>query len=50
MIGQFKKTYLHKPIKILEFLAPARIQKCLTQLQNILAILAIQHLQVDSGI
>ena len=27
MIGQFKKADLHKPIKILHFLTPARIQK-----------------------
>ena len=30
MVGQFKKAYLHRPIKILHFLTPARIQKCLT--------------------
>ena len=30
MVGQFKKAYLHRPIKILHFLIPARIQKCLT--------------------
>ena len=29
MVGQFRKTYLHRPIKILHFLTPARIQKCL---------------------
>ena len=29
MIGRFMKTYLHKPIKILQFLTPGRIQKCL---------------------
>ena len=27
MVGQFKKVYLHRPIKILYFLTPARIQK-----------------------
>ena len=27
MIGQFKKTYLHGPIKTLQFLAPTRSQK-----------------------
>ena len=30
MVGQFKKSYLHRPIKILHFLTPARIQKYLT--------------------
>ena len=30
LVGKFKKTYLHRPIKILHFLTPARIQKCLT--------------------
>ena len=37
MVGQFKKAYLHRPIKILHFLTPSRIQKCLTYLQNICA-------------
>ena len=45
MVGQFKKAYLHRPIKILHFLSPVRIQKCLTQLQNILTFLIINHLQ-----
>ena len=36
MVGQFKKSYLHTPIKILHFLTPAKIQTILTQLQNIL--------------
>ena len=27
MVGQFKKAYLHRPIKILHFLTPARIKK-----------------------
>ena len=30
MIRQFIKNYLHRPIKILQFLTPAGIQKCLT--------------------
>ena len=30
MVGQFKKAYLHRPIKILHFLTPPRIQKYLT--------------------
>ena len=30
MVGQFKKAYLHRPVQILYFLTPARIQKCLT--------------------
>ena len=29
LAGQYKKTYLHRPIKILQFLTPGRIQKCL---------------------
>ena len=28
MVGQFKKAYLHRPIKVLHFLTPAIIQKC----------------------
>ena len=30
MVGQFKQTYLHRPIKILHILTTAKIQKCLT--------------------
>ena len=30
MVGQFRKAYLHRPIKILHFLTAARIQKYLT--------------------
>ena len=30
MIGLLMKTHLHRPIKILQFLTPGRIQKCLT--------------------
>ena len=37
MVGQFTKAYLHRPIKIIHFLTPAIIQKCLTYLLNILA-------------
>ena len=29
-LGNSKKAYLHRPIKIPHFLTPARIQKCLT--------------------
>ena len=47
---QLKKAYLHKPIKILHFLIPARIQKCLTYLQNILAFLTTNHLQDEPPI
>ena len=43
MVGHFKKTYLHGPIKILQFLTPARIQKRLTE-----ALLAIHHLTAES--
>ena len=45
--GQFKKPYLHTSIKIVHFLTRARIQKCLTQLQNILSFLTINHLQAE---
>ena len=31
MIGRFMKTYLHRPIKILQFFTPGRIQKCLSR-------------------
>ena len=31
---QFKKAYLHRPIKILYFLSPARTQKCLKETRN----------------
>ena len=48
MVRQFKKAYFHRPIKILDFLTPAIIQKCLTYLQNILAFLTINHLQAAS--
>ena len=47
MVGQFKKAYLHRPIKILHFLTSARIKKCLAYLQNILAFLTRNHLQVE---
>ena len=30
MIGRFMKTYLYKPIKILQFLSRGKTQKCLT--------------------
>ena len=50
MIGQLKKAYLHRPIKILHFLTLVRIQKCLASLQNILAFLAINHLHAQSHI
>ena len=50
MIAQLKKTYLHKPIKILNFLTPVRIEKCLRNVQNILAILTINLVQAESRI
>ena len=50
MVAQFKKAYLHRPIKILQFPTPARIQKCLPKLQNILASLTINHPQAESHI
>ena len=48
MIGQFEKAYFHRPIKILHFFTSARIQKCLTQPQNFLSFLTINHLQAES--
>ena len=45
-----QEIWLHRQIKILHFLTPTRIQKCLTQLQNILASLTINHLQAESCI
>ena len=45
-----QKSYLHRPIKILHFLAPARIRKCFPQLQDILAFSTIKHLQAKSHI
>ena len=30
IIGRFMKTYLHRPVKILQFVTPTRIQKYLT--------------------
>ena len=50
MVGQFKNAYLHRPIRVLHFLAPARIQKCLTLLPNIFAFLTKNHLQTESCI
>ena len=48
MVWEFRKIGLHRPIKILNFLTSARAQKCLTQLQNISAFLATNHLQAGS--
>ena len=50
VVGQLKEAYLHKPIKILHFLTPARIQKGLTYLQNILAFLTTNHPQDEPPI
>ena len=36
-ILNIKEACLHRPIKILHFPTPARIQKCLTSPENILA-------------
>ena len=47
MVGKFKKPYLHRPIKILHIPTLARIRKYLTELQNILAFLTINHLQAE---
>ena len=35
VIERFTETYLHRPIKTLQFLVPEKIQICLTYLQNI---------------
>ena len=50
VIEQLMETYSLRPIKILQFLAPWRTQKCLTEVQNILAFLAIYHLLAESCI
>ena len=44
------KTYLHRPIKILQFLTFARIKKCLKQYRNILALSPMRHLQAEPRI
>ena len=48
IVGQYKKAYLQRTIKILHFLTPMKIQKCFTKLENILAFLTINHLQAES--
>ena len=50
LVGQVKKAYVHRNIKILHFLRHATIQKFLTELQNIFIFLAINHLQPKSCI
>ena len=50
MVGQFKETYLHRPSNFLHFLSSAKIQKCLTELGNVLVFLTINHLQAESRI
>ena len=40
------KTYLHKPVKILQFFLRGEIEKCLTQLQNDLEFPTIIQLQI----
>ena len=49
MVGQFRKPYLHRPIKILHFLTPGRIQKRLNITSKYLAFLTI-NLQAESPI
>ena len=44
------KTHLHKPTNIHQFLSREKIQKCLTELQNILAFLAITQMQAESRV
>ena len=50
MIAWFMKTYLYKPINILQFFSRGKIQKCLTSFRNILAFSVISHLQAESRI
>ena len=50
MVGQFKKAYLHRQIKIVHFATAGRIQNSLTHLRNILAFLTITRLQAESCI
>ena len=50
MVGQFEKAYLHRPIKVLQFLTPVRIQKCLTKLQKKKSFLIINYLQAEQRI
>ena len=49
MVGQFRKPYLHRPIKILHFLTPGKIQKRLNITSKYLAFLTI-NLQAESPI
>ena len=53
MVGQFRKPYLHRPIKILHFLTPGRIQKRLNITSKYLAFLTINlqaELPIKQGI
>ena len=49
-VKKYEKAYLQTPFKILRFPTPARIQKCLIQIQNILAFLTVNHLPAESRI
>ena len=47
MVGQFKKAYLHRPIKILYFLTPARIQKYFSFFNNKPPVDWVAHITRD---
>ena len=53
MVEQLKKAYSYRPrskncrVKVLQFLTPARIQKCLAKLQSISAFLTINNLHAE---
>ena len=49
-VGHLRKAYLPNPIKVLKFFTLVRIQKCLTQLQNVLTLLTINHVQAEPHI
>ena len=48
MIRQLMKTYLHKPVKILQILTLGRIQNFDLTSKLFLAFLTIEHLQAES--
>ena len=50
MVWQFEKAYLHRPIDVIYFLTPARIQKCFTKFQKSLACLTTIHQSTESRI
>ena len=44
------KNYLHKPIKVLQFVSCRKIQQYLELLRNMLPFSTITHVQTDSRI